>query len=78
MLLDAETIFDRNLTAFSTAAGTPDSSKNFRREYIAPALESCYRDGAALEAAYGAVISDYQRNGFIIGFKAAVQLLMSC
>jgi len=78
MLLNAGKIFDGNHTALSNAAGTPKSAESFRRVYIDPIFAADYHKGAEIEAAYGEVISDYQRDGFIIGFNTAVQLLTSC
>lgn len=78
MLLNAESIFNKDYVGFSNAAGIPESSDKFYKKYILPAFEKCFEDGSDFEAAYGEVISDYQHDGFIAGFKAAVQLLLSC
>ena len=78
MKFDAKTLFAQNAQEFADAAGIPESSNAFYENHISPAVEKDYRRGRDLEAGYLAAISDYQRDGFIIGFKAAVQLLTSC
>ena len=78
MLLDAGTIFDRNEAVISAAMGTPESAELFREQYITPTLEASSQDGQEIQAAFWAAVCDYQREGFITGFKAAVQLLMGC
>ena len=78
MLLDAGMIFDRNEAAFSAAMGTPESVEHFREQYITPTLEASSQDGQEIQAAFWDAVCDYQREGFITGFKAAVQLLMNC
>ena len=78
MLLDAGTIFDRNEAAYSAAMGTPESAAAFREQYIEPTFEASSQDGQEIQAAFWAAVCDYQREGFITGFKATVQLLMCC
>ncbi|MDR0326578.1 MAG: hypothetical protein LBI19_10870 [Oscillospiraceae bacterium] len=78
MILDAGTIFDRNEAAYSAAMGTPESSGRFREQYIDPAFETDTRAGQKIEAAFWGAVCEYQREGFITGFKAAAQLLMGC
>ena len=78
MLLDVGTIFDKNEATFSTAMGTPESAATFREQYIRPTFEVCRQDGQKIQAAFWAAVCDYQREGFITGFKAAVQLLTEC
>jgi len=78
MLFDAGTIFDRNAVAFDEAIGTPESSLIFREEYIAPIIEASSQDGRKMEAAYMAAVCDCQREGFIVGFRAVVQLMIDC
>jgi len=77
-MLDVGTIFDRNEAAFSAAMGTPESAKNFQEQYITPTLEAHRQDGQEIQAAFWAAVCDYQREGFITGFKAAAQLLIGC
>ena len=77
-MLDAGKIFDHNHANFSTEAGTPESAETFRKAYITPVFERNRSEGMAIESAYGEVIADYQRDGFIVGFNAAVQLLTNC
>ena len=77
-MFDARKVFDGNHAAFSIEAGTPISSIDFRKEYITPAYERSNEEGAAIDEAYGLSISDYQRDGFVVGFNAAMQLFMSC
>jgi hypothetical protein len=77
-MLDPGTIFDMNEAAFSLEAGTPESAERFHREHITPALEANYEAGTELESAYRKATGDCQRDGFIVGFKAAVQLLVCC
>jgi len=75
---DVNVLFDSNAVAFADAAGTPGSSDAFQEKYITPLFEEKHRQGREMEAAYLAAACDYQRGGFIIGFKAAVQLLADC
>ncbi|MDR1066728.1 MAG: hypothetical protein LBL35_04770 [Clostridiales bacterium] len=78
MSFNAHAIFDANHVKFSNMAGTPKSSDAFHGAYITPAYKRSTDEGVAIDTAYGEVISDYQRDGFIVGFNAAIQLLMSC
>jgi len=78
MILDAGTIFDANEAAFSAAMGTPESVTAFNEQYIEPALKEHRQDERGLQAAFWKAVCDYQRGGFIAGFQAATQLLMSC
>jgi len=78
MILDAGTLFDTNEAAFSAAMGTPESMATFNEQYIEPALKEHRQDGQELQAAFWKAVCDYQRGGFIAGFQAATQLLMSC
>ena len=78
MLLSAEKIFDMNQDEFYTAVAEPKCAEEFRRSYILPAIAAHSEDGDALDAAYGRVIGAYQRGAFVVGFTAAVQLLMGC
>jgi hypothetical protein len=77
-MLDPGTIFDTNEEAFSLEAGTPKSAERFHREHIAPVFEADYEVGTELECAYNKAVDDWQRDGFIVGFRAAVQLLVCC
>lgn len=77
MMLDAGMIFDNNATRFSLEAGTPKSAEAFRERYITPAYARSYEEGTAIEEAYGDAIRDYQRDGFIVGFRAVILLLMN-
>ena len=85
MKFDAGMIFDGNEAAISAAMGTPESATSFRERFIEPALIACSQTGQKeyspkqddLQAAFWAAVCDYQRGGFIQGFKAAVQLLTS-
>ena len=77
-MLDAGTIFDSNEAAFSAAMGTLDSAVFFRERYLDPATEADFKTGFEIEGAFLNAVCEYQREGFIIGFKAAVQLLMEC
>ena len=77
-MLDAKAIFDHNHANFAAEAGTPESAETFRKAYITPVFETNRSEGMKIESAYGEVIADYQRDGFIVGFNAAVQLLTSC
>jgi len=78
MILSAGNIFDSNAVAISEAMGTPESVESFRGEYITPTFEKDSHAGQAIEAAFMTACCDYQRGGFIQGFKAAVQLLSEC
>jgi|GEM_PF-2766638 len=78
MLFDAGTIFDGNVTEFDEAIGTPESLSAFREEYIAPVIKASSQDGREMEAAFWAVMCDCQRESFIVGFRAAVQLMTDC
>jgi len=77
-MFDVKKVFDSNHSCFSLEAGTPTSSKVFRKKYIDPAFERNHNEGFEIESAYGKVIVDYQRDSFIVGFKAAVQLMLDC
>ena len=77
-MFDAKRIFDSNLTHFSNLAGTPKSAEVFQDEYILPAYKRRTGEGTALDEAYGEAIADFQRDGFVVGFNTAVQLLMGC
>ena len=78
MLLDAGAIFDAQPETFSKAMGTPQSAEYFSTTYIDHAFEESHKSGTEMQAAFWAVVCDYQREGFITGFKAAAQLLMGC
>ncbi|MCL2338205.1 MAG: hypothetical protein FWC60_12405 [Firmicutes bacterium] len=77
-MLDAAAVFNANQADFSSEAGTPESSNVFHEEFINPAYERNRAEGLAMSAAYGSAIADYQRDGFIVGFNAAMQLVMGC
>ena len=66
------------LAAFSEEIGTPEASERFQEQFITPEFEADTQSGWEMEAAYLDAVCAYQRDGFITGFKAAVQLLMSC
>ena len=78
MKLDAGKIFDTNEVAISAGMGTPASAEYFREGFIDLVSKVDNRVGRELEAAFLEAICDYQREGFIIGFKSAFQLLMDC
>jgi hypothetical protein len=61
-------------------AGMPKSADDFRKAYIEPLFAEIAREpeGMAIDADFGAVVADCQRDSFIVGFNSAVQLLMDC
>ena len=76
--LDIKGLFDCNADAFAAAAGTPESSDAFMEKYISPVFEENHQQGREMEAAYLEAICDYQRDGFVVGFKTAANLLTDC
>ena len=78
MLLDAGSIFDKYEAELSSEIGTFESVSAFRKEYITPTFEADSRAGQEIEAAFLEAITDNQRESFIVGFKTAIQLIMSC
>jgi len=70
-MLDAGKVFDGRADDFYLAMGTPKCAESFRKKYIVPA-------GDVVDAEFGYLIGRYQREGFVTGFRAAVQLLMGC
>ena len=77
-MFDVKGVFNSNLSRFGDEAGTPISSEVFHEKYITPAYKRSHAEGFAMESAYGKVITDYQSDGFIVGFRAAVQLMIDC
>jgi len=76
-VFNAGTIFDSNLGLFSDIAGKPESADAFWKGYIDPAFNRSHKEGLDIEAAFLETTADYQRDGFIVGFNAALQLLAS-
>ena len=76
--MNVNELFNINAVAISSAAGTPASSTAFRERYIDPVFVEDRSKAFELDMAYGEVISDYQRDGFAIGFRMAVQLMADC
>ena len=76
-MLNARKIFDDAHADFAEMAGTPESAKAFYKNHIEPAYAENRAKGAALEAAYGEAVAEYQRDAFIMGFEAAVQLILT-
>ena len=67
MTFDAGKVFDSNQAMFSDMAGNPDSAGKFYQSFIEPAFERGHAEGRAIESAFYETVSDYQRDGFIIG-----------
>ena len=78
MLLSAETIFDRYLDEICTEMGIPESAGYFDEHFITPAREKDAEAGEEMYRAFWMCMSDFQREAYIFGFKAAVQLLAGC
>ena len=78
MFFNARELFDGNHIKFSNIAGTPESSRAFTAAFINPAYKRSQSEGSAIDVAYGEAIADYQRDGFIVGFNVAIQLMASC
>jgi len=78
MEMSAGQIFDCNHDVISDEMGTPESVNYFREQYITPAFEKSYETGQMIQDAFWQAVCDYQRSGFIQGFKAGVQLINDC
>ena len=76
MILDVGAIFDKSAAAFDAEIGILESSSAFSTKYIESVSDADIQ--REMDSAYMLAICDSQREGFIVGFRAAVQLMANC